>query len=68
VQMEYDQELSSMGEGSVAGVRLRAEEELRTVLGVGARVQMLAPGSLERTEFKARRLIDRRDLLTEAQR
>jgi phenylacetate-CoA ligase len=68
VQMEYDQELSSMGEGSVAGVRLRAEEELRTVLGVGAKVQMLAPGSLERTEFKARRLIDRRDLLTEAQR
>jgi phenylacetate-CoA ligase len=68
VQMEYDQELRSMGEASVAGVRLKAEEELRTVLGVGAKVQMLAPGSLERTEFKARRLIDRRDLLTEAQR
>ena len=67
VQMEYDQKLQLMGEGSVAGVRARAEEELRTVLGVGAKVQMVPPGSLERTEFKARRLIDRRELVAEAQ-
>jgi phenylacetate-CoA ligase len=63
VHMEYDQELQSMGDGSVAGVRLKAEEELRTVLGVSARVRMVPPGTLERTEFKARRVIDRRDLI-----
>jgi phenylacetate-CoA ligase len=66
VDMEYDRELQSLGEGSVAGVRLKAEEELRTVLGVTARVRMLPPGTLERTEFKARRVIDRRELLTGA--
>jgi phenylacetate-CoA ligase len=35
--------------------RLQAKG-LRTI------VQMMAPGSLERTEFKARRIIDQRDL------
>jgi phenylacetate-CoA ligase len=68
VQMEYNQELGALGDGSVAGVRRTVERELRSVLGVGARVEMLPPGSLERTEFKARRLIDRRDLLREGHR
>ena len=66
VQMEYDQELSTLGEASIEGIRVQAVAELRGVLGVGAAVEMLAPGSLERTEFKARRLLDRRDLLREA--
>jgi phenylacetate-CoA ligase len=63
VRMEYDAGLCGLGEASIEGVRTRAESELRTVLGVGARVEMLPPGSLERTEFKARRVIDSRDLL-----
>jgi phenylacetate-CoA ligase len=65
VRMEYDAALEALGDGSIEGVRARAESELRTVLGVGARVEMLPPGSLERTEFKARRVIDSRDLLRE---
>ena len=65
VRMEYDAALEALGDGSIDGVRARAETELRTVLGVGARVEMLPPGSLERTEFKARRVIDSRDLLRE---
>jgi phenylacetate-CoA ligase len=68
VRMEYDAALEALGDGSVEGVRARAESELRTVLGVGARVEMLPPGSLERTEFKARRVIDSRDLLHEVTR
>jgi phenylacetate-CoA ligase len=66
VQMEYDHDLQELGFRSIVGVQVRAEGELRRVLGVSARVDMLPPGSLDRTEFKARRLIDRRDLLREA--
>jgi phenylacetate-CoA ligase len=33
------------------------------VLGVGARVVVVAPGTLERTEFKARRVVDAREVL-----
>ena len=44
-------------------LRGRAEAELRRVLGVGARVVVLPPGTLERTEFKARRVIDARGVL-----
>jgi phenylacetate-coenzyme A ligase PaaK-like adenylate-forming protein len=41
------------------------EKELVTQLktkGLRTIVQMMDPGSLERTEFKARRIIDKRDL------
>jgi phenylacetate-CoA ligase len=44
-------------------LRTRAEAGLRRVLGVGAKVQVVAPGTLERTEFKARRVIDDREVL-----
>lgn len=68
VTMEYDQALLAMGESSIDGAKRRAETELRTVLGVSAMVIMVPPGTLERTEFKARRVVDSRDLLREARR
>jgi phenylacetate-CoA ligase len=43
----------------------RIAEELRRNLGVTTRVVVLPPNSLERTEFKARRVIDERDLFRE---
>jgi phenylacetate-CoA ligase len=46
--------------------RDRLERELRTTLGVRAVVQLEAPGGLPRTEFKARRVIDNRDLYRQA--
>jgi phenylacetate-CoA ligase len=46
--------------------RDRLERELRVTLGVRAIVQLEAPGALPRTEFKARRVIDNRDLYREA--
>lgn len=63
VQVEFAAQLSTLGDGPQNGFRLRVEEELRKVLGVGARVELVAPGTLPRTEFKARRVIDTRDLL-----
>jgi len=63
VQVETDHVLQAMGESAATAFRRVAEERLRVVLGVGARVEIVPPGTLERTEFKARRVIDRRDIL-----
>jgi phenylacetate-CoA ligase len=62
VQLEFDAATKSAGEHAIEALRRRAEEQLRTMLGVGARVTAVPPGTLERTEFKARRVIDDRDL------
>ena len=63
VQLEYDAEVAGTGEAAVQRLCGRAETELRRVLGVGARVLPVPPGTLERTEFKARRVIDAREVL-----
>jgi phenylacetate-CoA ligase len=65
VQVEYDETTRSAGERAVEQLRRRAENELHAVLGVRARVVPVAPGTLERTEFKARRVVDDRDLWRE---
>jgi phenylacetate-CoA ligase len=55
---------------SVAGPNVEAwataiSDRLRTVLGVGAKVVPVPENTFERTEFKARRVIDDRDMLHE---
>jgi phenylacetate-CoA ligase len=62
VRMEGAADSHAAGAAAVAALRDKAENELRTVLGVRARVEVVAPDVLERTEFKARRVIDDRDL------
>ncbi|CAN5326419.1 phenylacetate--CoA ligase [soil metagenome] len=59
VQVEFDAALTTVGED--VWVK-RVGEDLRTVLGVGAKVVTVAPDTFERTEFKARRVIDDRNL------
>lgn len=44
-------------------LRGAAEMALRRTLGVSAKVILVAPGTLERTEFKARRVVDTREVL-----
>jgi len=48
------------------GLTRLAAERLQSVLGVRARVIVVGAGTLERTEFKARRVIDSREMLREA--
>ena len=47
---------------AVAAFRGRLERELRATLGVRTVVRVEPPGTLPRTEFKARRVVDDRDL------
>ncbi|GAA1204033.1 phenylacetate--CoA ligase family protein [Prauserella alba] len=59
VQVEYEDAVSSSLESWVAGIA----DRLRTVLGVGAKVVPVRQQTFDRTEFKARRVVDDRDLL-----
>jgi phenylacetate-CoA ligase len=59
VQVEFDPRSTTVPEDLWAK---QIGEDLRTVLGVGARVVPVAPSTLERTDFKARRVIDDRNL------
>jgi phenylacetate-CoA ligase len=59
VQVEFD----SAGTTVVEDIFIKkVSEDLRHVLGVGAKVVTVAPSTFERTEFKARRVIDDRNL------
>jgi phenylacetate-CoA ligase len=62
VQVEHRPGLANGDHTAWAG---RISDRLRTVLGVGANVVAVAPNTFDRTEFKARRVIDDRMLLRE---
>lgn len=59
VQVEFDPQSTALSEDAW---RVDVEERLRTVLGVGAKVAAVAPDTFDRTDFKARRVVDDRDL------
>jgi phenylacetate-CoA ligase len=62
VQMET---APGMEDLQVTSLKKRLGDEFKKVLGVRVLVQTLPPGTLERTQFKARRLIDKRGLYEE---
>ncbi len=61
VRMDADEEIFASGEDR-EGLRRRAEKKLGAVIGVRARVEIVPADSIPRTDFKARRVIDDRDL------
>ena len=50
---------------AIDALQRKLESDLAVTLGIRANVELKAPGELERTQFKARRLIDERDLYGE---
>ncbi|MFZ1061494.1 MAG: hypothetical protein WAP47_20160 [Candidatus Rokuibacteriota bacterium] len=64
IQAEFRPEVGARP-GALDALRTDIEARLRTVIGVRATVQLVPPGQLERTEFKAWRVIDNRDLFRE---
>jgi phenylacetate-CoA ligase len=61
IQAEYAKGVTPEG---IPQLKQKLEHELK-VRGLRAVVQMMEPGSLERTEFKAKRVIDKRGLYEE---
>lgn len=60
VQVEHRADAAN---GSVERWAQNLADRLRTVLGVGAHVVPVTPNTFDRTDFKARRVIDDRDLV-----
>jgi phenylacetate-CoA ligase len=68
VQAEYNAEIARAAQADPEALpRFRREMELRikTKIGLRPTIELAAPGTLERTQFKARRVVDRRDLFKE---
>ena len=55
-------ELSPKFNGDVDAEKRNLETQLRSMLGIGAKIHLLRPKSIERSEGKARRVIDNRKL------
>lgn len=62
VRVEAKEEVYGAGREAIEGLRRRAEADFRRVLGVRARVEVVDAGVIPRTDFKARRVVDDRDL------
>lgn len=61
IEAEHLPGLAEGGEAeALAGLGAQAEARLRAIIGIRLPVTVLAPGRLEPTAFKARRVIDRR--------
>jgi phenylacetate-CoA ligase len=64
IQVEHRPGLSA---DEIKGWTSRVSDRLRSVLGIGADVVAVAPNTFDRTDFKARRVIDDRTLLRDIQ-
>jgi phenylacetate-CoA ligase len=62
VQVEAAPDLKGQ---DLSGLKKKLEGEFKKVLGIRAVVQIAPPNTLERTQFKARRVIDKRGLYEE---
>jgi len=60
LRVEADAGTFQKGEGSIAPFRSEVERKLQKVLGLRTLVEIVAPNSIPRTDFKARRVIDDR--------
>ncbi len=62
IQVELNQKVSIEKPGEILNLKRRVEERLKSVLGVHANVELVNPGTLQRFEGKAKRIIDRRKI------
>ncbi len=62
MRMDAKPEVYEAGAGAVTTLGTQAEGDLRRVLGVRTRVEVVEAGVIPRTDFKARRVVDDRDL------
>lgn len=62
VRAEYDSSIAAGGDAAVSAFGKQVADQLRKVLGVGANVEPVPRGTYERTDFKARRVVDDRNL------
>ncbi|MEW5814582.1 MAG: phenylacetate--CoA ligase [Spirochaetota bacterium] len=62
VQVEVEESFFSDETKKLEKIREKIERELKSELGIGARVKLVEPKSIQRSEGKAKRVIDKRQL------
>jgi phenylacetate-CoA ligase len=62
VRVEASAEHSAKGAAALAALRDEAAKKLQKMLGLRAKVEVVPPGTFPRTDFKARRVIDDREV------
>ena len=67
LRVEADAATAGQGSDALARFRAEAERKMAKVLGLRTRVEIAAPNSIPRTDFKARRVIDDRAVFREMQ-
>jgi len=67
VQIEASPGIYQAGDAAIADLRAKAATLLQRGIGVRAKVEVLAPNTLERAQHKARRVIDDRNLFASLQ-
>ncbi len=65
IRVEASAGQQARGEQGTAALRVEAVQKLEKVLGLRAKVDVVPPGTFPRTDFKARRVIDDRDVFRE---
>ena len=67
LRVEADANTVKQGADAVARFRTDVERKLQKVLGLRTRIEIVAPHSIPRTDFKARRVIDDRAVFRDMQ-
>ena len=62
VQVEMTEEMFSDKIGEIEALRSKIADRIKSVVGISAKVQLVPPKSLPRSEGKAKRIIDNRNL------
>ena len=63
--VEANADLSARGESALEAFRQQVAASVHTMLGLRTMVEVMKPGTYPRTDFKARRVIDDRDVFKE---
>ena len=62
LRVEPDAATHRAGAGAISAFSTELVNKLQTVLGIRTKVEIVAPGSIPRTDFKARRVLDDREV------
>ena len=65
IRVEAAPAVQAAGTAALGALAAAAAQKLQRMLGLRARVEIVAPGTFPRTDFKARRVVDDRDVFRE---
>jgi phenylacetate-coenzyme A ligase PaaK-like adenylate-forming protein len=65
IRIEAAASVDAAGEAAMRSLRDEASRQLQKMLGLRAKVEIVTPGTFPRTDFKARRVIDDREVFRE---